>query len=220
MPALESGMSNFRRIWEHFEEGAIAFLLAAMTLVTFVYVVLNNLYPMFYALGDAWAGGSHAAFAVGDAIMGAAQEMVWSQALTKAMFGWLIFFGIAYGVRTAGHLGVDALVKLTPRPVQRWLAILACLCCMAYAGLFMVASFKWFMALVTANIGAEDLDQFGVKLSHIAVIVPIGFAMVLVRYLEIFWRLFTHRQTGLGLADEAAEASKLAGDVDRHGERR
>lgn len=74
----------------------------------------------------------------------------------------------------------------------------------------MVASFKWLTALFTANIGAEDLDKFGVKLSDIAVIVPIGFAMVVIRYLEIFWRLFTHRQFGLGLADEAAEASKLA----------
>ena len=31
--------------------------------------------------------------------------MSWSNALTKALFGWLIFLGIAYGVRTAGHLG-------------------------------------------------------------------------------------------------------------------
>jgi C4-dicarboxylate transporter DctQ subunit len=213
-------MQTLRRVWEHLEEGFIAILLAAMTLVTFVYVMLNNIYTLFFALADKWAWSSGFFNALGDHTMGWAQDMTWSVALTKAMFGWLMFFGIAYGVRTAGHLGVDALVKLTPRPVQRWLAILACLCCMAYAGLFMVASFKWFMALVTANIGAEDLDQFGVKLSHIAVIVPIGFAMVLVRYLEIFWRLFTHRQTGLGLADEAAEASKLAGDVDRHGERR
>ena len=32
-----------------------------------------------------------------------------------------------------------------------------------------------------------------------------GFALVLIRYLEIFYRLFTHRQVGLGLADEAGE---------------
>jgi len=40
--------------------------------------------------------------------------------------------------------------------------------------------------------------------------VPIGFALVIARYLEILYRIWTHRQTGLGLADEAAEASKLA----------
>ncbi|HIQ43442.1 C4-dicarboxylate ABC transporter, partial [Ectopseudomonas khazarica] len=31
-------MNALRRAWEHFEEGFIAFLLAAMTLITFVYV--------------------------------------------------------------------------------------------------------------------------------------------------------------------------------------
>ena len=41
------------RVWDHFEEGFIAFLLAAMTLVTFVYVILNNLYTLFYDLATA-----------------------------------------------------------------------------------------------------------------------------------------------------------------------
>ncbi|NVZ99349.1 TRAP transporter small permease [Pseudomonas gingeri] len=203
---------SLRRIWEHFEEGFIAFLLAAMTLVTFVYVMANNVYTLFFNLADRWAWSSSFFNTLGDATMTVAQDMTWSVALTKAMFGWLIFFGISYGVRTAGHLGVDALVKLTPRPVQRYLALLACTCCLAYAGLFMVASYKWLSAVLTAGIGAEDLDQFGVKVGYIVVIVPIGFALVLIRYLEIFYRIFTRRQSGLGLADEAGEASKLAGE--------
>ena len=39
-------MQTLRRVWEHLEEGFIAFLLAAMTLVTFVYVMLNNIYTL------------------------------------------------------------------------------------------------------------------------------------------------------------------------------
>ena len=45
-------MNALRRAWDHFEEAFIAFLLGAMTLVTFVYVVLNNLYSAFYSLAD------------------------------------------------------------------------------------------------------------------------------------------------------------------------
>lgn len=209
-------MQSLRRIWEHLEEGLIALLLATMTLVTFVYVMLNNIYTLFFALADKWAASSAFFNVLGDTTMGLAQDMTWSVALTKAMFGWLIFFGISYGVRTAGHLGVDALVRLTPRPVQRYLALLACLCCLVYAGLFMVASYKWLSAIMAAHIGAEDLDRFGIRISHIVMIVPIGFALVLIRYLEIFYRILTRRQVGLGLADEAGEASKLAGN---HGER-
>lgn len=210
-------MQSLRRVWEHFEEGMIAFLLAAMTLVTFVYVALNNIYTLFYTLSDQWAVSSDFFAGIGDHLMGYAQGMTWSVALTKAIFGWLIFFGIAYGVRTAGHLGVDVLVKKTSKPVQRWLSMLACLCCMVYAGLFLAASYKWVSALFVAGIGAEDLDRYGIKVAYITVIVPIGFAMIIARYLEIMYRIYTHRQTGLGLADEAAEASKLASPAEeRH----
>ena len=90
--------------------------------------------------------------------------------------------------------------------------VLACLCCLGYAGLFMVASFDWVKTLFIAGIGAEDLDHFGILQAYIAVIVPIGFGLVLLRYLEILVNLLRGRQLGLGLADEAAEASKLAGE--------
>ncbi|SDS95800.1 C4-dicarboxylate transporter, DctQ subunit [Pseudomonas sp. Z003-0.4C(8344-21)] len=203
-------MKALRRIWEHFEEGFIVFLLAAMTLVTFVYVILNNFYSLFYWLADQWPAASSPLFAIGDGIMGMAQAMTWSTALTKALFGWLIFFGLAYGVRTAGHIGVDALVKLARRSVQKYIGILACLCCLAYAGVLCIASLEWIATLMNADIGAEDLGHFGIMQWHIGLIVPVGFALIFIRFAEILVRILRNRQTGLGLADEAADALKLA----------
>jgi len=201
-------MNALRRVWDHFEEGFIAFLLAAMTLVTFVYVILNNFYTLFYTLGD-FFGGNEALLAIGDFILDLAQSMTWSIALTKALFAWLIFFGLAYGVRTAGHIGVDALVKLASKPTQRIIGLIACLCCLAYAGLISVASFDWMRTLLGAGIGAEDLGHYGIQQWHITIIVPFGYAMVFIRFLEVFVRILRNQQTGLGLADEAAEAMKL-----------
>ena len=202
-------MNALRRVWDHFEEGFIAFLLAAMTLVTFVYVILNNFYTLFYNLADRWEVSSELFFAIGDSILGMAQSMTWSIALTKALFAWLIFFGLAYGVRTAGHIGVDALVKLASKPTQRIIGLIACLACLGYAGLITVASFDWVKTLFTAGIGAEDLGHYGIMQWHITLIVPFGYAMVFIRFLEIFVRILRNQQTGLGLADEAAEAMKL-----------
>lgn len=202
-------MNALWRVWDHFEEGFIAFLLAAMTLVTFVYVVLNNLYTVFYSLGDTFPAAENFFFAVGDFIIGLAQSMTWSSALTRALFAWLIFSGLAYGVRTAGHIGVDALVKLAPRHIQRYIGVIACLFCLGYAGLLTVASFEWIQTLFTAGIGAEDLGHVGVKQWQIGMIVPIGFAMVFIRFAEILVRILRNEQTGLGLADEAAEAARL-----------
>jgi len=202
-------MNALRRVWDHFEEAFIAFLLATMTLVTFVYVILNNLYTLFYNLADRWEGSSELFFAIGDSILGMAQSMTWSIALTKALFAWLIFFGLAYGVRTAGHIGVDALVKLASKPVQRIIGIIACLACLGYAGLIAVASFDWVQTLFNAGIGAEDLGHFGIMQWHITLIVPFGYAMVFIRFAEILVRILRNQQTGLGLADEAADALKI-----------
>lgn len=203
-------MSAFVRVWNHLEEGFIAFLLAAMTLVTFSYVVFNNLYTVFYSLGDTFPWAADFFFAIGDFIIDIAQSMTWSVALTKALFGWLIFFGLAYGVRTGGHLGVDALVRLTPLPAQRLIGAIACLCALGYAGLLVVASYEWISALARVSIGAEDLDHFGIMQWHIGIILPIGFGMVFIRFLEVFIRILRHGQVGIGLADEAGDAAKLA----------
>lgn len=206
-------MNAVRLIWDRFEEGFIAFLLAAMTLVTFVYVIFNNLYTFFYKVGEYFAersvGVSEFFYGIGDVVLDIVQGMTWSNALTKALFAWLIFFGLAYGVRIGGHIGVDALVKLASRPTQRIIAIIACVASLGYAGLLTVASFEWINTLMNAAIGADDLGQFGVKQWHIGLIVPIGFSLVFIRFFEILVRILRHQQVGLGLADEAADAMKL-----------
>lgn len=72
-----------------------------------------------------------------------------------------------------------------------------------------VASFEWIHTLMSAGIGAEDLGHFGIMQWHIGLIVPVGFALVFIRFAEIFVRILLHHQTGLGLADEAADVMKL-----------
>ncbi|MBD9399885.1 C4-dicarboxylate ABC transporter, partial [Pseudomonas sp. PDM11] len=62
-------MNALQRLWNHLEEAAVAFLLGAMTLVTFSYVVFNNLYAVFYSLGDISPFGNDAFFAIGDGIL-------------------------------------------------------------------------------------------------------------------------------------------------------
>ena len=148
-------------------------------------------------------------YTVGDFFLDIVQSMTWSNATTKALFAWLIFFGLAYGVRIGGHIGVDALVKLASRSTQRVIALVACLFCLGYAALLSVASYEWISTLMNAGIGADDLGQFGIKQWHIGVIVPIGFALVFIRFAEILVRILRHEQVGLGLADEAADAMKL-----------
>lgn len=192
-------------IWNRLEEGLIVFLLTMMTLVTFAYVAVTNLYDVFYDLADWVPFLETPAFAAGDFLIGLAQQMSWSLALTKAMFAWLIFIGIVYGVRIGAHIGVDLLVRLFPERLQRTFGVLACVIFMAYAGLLMVASFDWLQSLFVNNVGTQDLDAFGIKQWHVALIEPIGFALVIARLLEVLVHIVRGDQLGLEQASEVGD---------------
>lgn len=204
------------RVWNHAEEMLVAFLLAGMTLVTFAYVVFNNLYGVFYSLGDSLPFANDALLGIGDNILYIAQEMTWSVALTKAMFGWLIFVGLAWGVRIGAHIGVDLLVRQFNPANQRRVAMLAVLICLGYCALMTYSSEQWVATLYEVGTSAEDLDRFGIAQWQIVMIVPIGFALMFVRFLQLFIRIVQGKQQGLGLHSEVDDAVKLA-DNDQSG---
>ena len=198
------------RVWNHAEEMLVAFLLAGMTLVTFAYVVFNNLYGVFYSLGDSLPFANETLLGIGDSILYVAQEMTWSVALTKAMFGWLIFVGLAWGVRIGAHIGVDLLVRQFKPANQRRVALLAVAICLGYCVLMAYSSEQWVATLYAVGTSAEDLDRFGIAQWQIVMIVPIGFALMFVRFLQIFIRIAQGKQQGLGLHSELDDAVKLA----------
>ncbi len=198
-------MNVFFRFWDRLEESLIVILLAGMTLVTFAYVAVTNLYDLFYDLADWVPALETPAFAAGDFLIELAQQMSWSLALTKAMFAWLIFVGIAYGVRIGAHIGVDLLVRLFPTPLQRLFGVLACLIFMLYAGLLMVSSFTWLGSLIDNNIGVEDLGAFGIKQWQVALIEPVGLALVIARLAQVLVRIVRGDQLGLEQAGEIGD---------------
>lgn len=203
-------MHAVERVWNQLEEILVAFLLAGMTLVTFTYVVVNNLYAVFYSLADSLTFAEGVLFAIGDGLLFVSQEMTWSIALTKAMFGWLIFIGLAWGVRIGAHIGVDMLVRNFPKPVQKIVALVAVGICLGYCVLMAYSSEQWVAVLYSIGTGAEDLDRFGVSQWQIVMIVPIGFTLMFLRFLQVFVRILRNEQLGLGGHGEAEDAIKLA----------
>lgn len=203
-------MAALKWFWERVEECFISILLMVMTLVTFFYVVFNNLYNVFFDLAEAFPFTAGFADPFGEWIMEMAQSMTWSVALTKVCFGWLIFFGASYGVRTAGHIGVDVLVKRFSRSGQKVIGLIAVGACITYAVLIGNASYEWISAMYVAGIGAEDLHQFHLQQWHVGLIMPLGFALIGIRFIEILVRILRGKQVGLGLADESEDALKLA----------
>lgn len=156
------------RNWlEHVEEGLIAFLLAAMTIVTFGQVIARYVFNYSF---------------------------VWALELTMYFFGALIFLGMSYGVRVGAHIGVDALVRLLPSRIASRLAIVSTLLCLVYASIVLYGSWIYVSKIHMIGIMAQDLP---IQQWIPRVVVPLGFALLIYRFGEVLWHLIKGDQASL-----------------------
>ena len=158
------------------EEGLIALLFAAMTVVTFSQVVARYVFN---------AGA------------------VWALELTTYLFAWMVLLGASYGVKTSAHLGVDAFVKLFNSRIQRVFGLVAVGAGLAYAGILLFGSWEYVTKLFRIGIEAEDLPiPRWIPMSAL----PIGLALLLFRFAQVAWGIAMGTRSGVLVGDEAAEA--------------
>ena len=164
------------RVINILEETIIAILLAAMTILTFVQVVMRYVFESGF---------------------------FWAQELTIFMFAWLVLFGMSYGVRAGAHIGVDLLVKKLSPAANKVVGALAIALCMLYAGIMVYGGWGDLDLLIMIGIEAEDLP---IPLWTAKIILPLGYALLFLRFAQAGWGLLSGKGTGLHLADEADEA--------------
>jgi C4-dicarboxylate transporter DctQ subunit len=145
------------KIFNRLEEHLIALLLAAMTLITFSQVIVRY----FFNSGT-----------------------VWALELTTYLFAWLVLFGMSYGVRVGGHIGVDVVTRLLSNKWQRILVIVAALLSMFYCLLIFIGGLEYVYKFYELGIEAEDLP---IKQWIIYSILPIGFMLLFFRFVELIF---------------------------------
>jgi len=167
------------KIFDRIEELIVIVMLALMTLLTFLQVVMRY--------------GFNSGF-------------TWAVELTTIFFAVMIFVGISYGVRTGAHIGVDALIKKLPPGVGRAISIVIVLLCLVYAGLVIYGS--WVYVSKMKMIGVE-LDDLPIPIWVVRSILPIGYALLVLRFIQVLWALITGRSDRLHLGNEAEDALRL-----------
>jgi len=170
-------MSNFIN---KLEEVIISLLLASMTLLVFVEVVFRF------------------GFGVG---------IHWAQEMTLLLSGWMVMFGVSYGIKVGSHIGVDALVRLFPDNVRRGVAVVAIILCLVYCGLFLSGSWTYLAKLKMVGIELEDVP---VPKWMANSILFLGMVMLALRLLELLWAVIRGRADGFKLLDEAKDSMYLA----------
>lgn len=167
---------------ERLEEWLIILLLAAMTLITFVQVVARYVFSYSFT---------------------------WALELTGVLFAWLVFVGMSYGVRVGAHIGVDILTRDLKPGAARAVGVVATVLCIVYAVIVTIGGWQYVHKMYDVGIEMEDMP---IQQWIPRIILPLGFALLALRFGQALWRLATGRQTSL-LHDEAQEALKLkAGD--------
>lgn len=166
------------RVLHRLEEWLIATLLAVMTVVTFSQVVARYVFNYSF---------------------------VWALELVTYLFAWLIFLGMAYGVRMGSHIGVDALVKTLGPRAARICGALAAALCIGYSVILFIGSWVYVDKMYSIGILAQDLpiEQWIPR-----TVLPLGFGILILRFSILLWRILTGREAGMHLADEAADALK------------
>jgi C4-dicarboxylate transporter, DctQ subunit len=168
----------FTRVVDRLEEGVISFLLVGMTLLVFVEVVMR---------------------------FGFNTGFLWIQELTLHASAWFVLFGASYGVKVGAHIGVDAIVKMIPPGPRRWVSMVAVGLSLTYCGLFMYGGWVYLAKMLKIGIELEDLP-IPRWIAHS--ILFIGFVLLAVRFIQLFFALATGRASGFQLADEAADVLK------------
>ncbi len=176
-----------KRLFDRLEEGVMALLLAAMTILTFTQVVLRYIF--------------NAGF-------------VWALEATTYLFAWMVLIGISYGIRTGAHIGIDLVVKALPLTLRRASGVLAIGLCLFYAGLMTYGSYKYIERMMILGVNAEDIP---VQRWLLGIILPIGFGLLGLRLLQAASDVLRGRRDGLPLAHEEEELlhdTTLAGGGD------
>ena len=152
---------------ERLEEGLIAFLMAAMTLTTFVQVVARYVFNYSF---------------------------VWALELNTVFFAWLIFVGMSFGVRVGAHIGIDAVIRQLGAKAARTVGMVAAVLCIVYSLIVLVGGWTYVAKMYDVGIEMQDMP---VPQWLPRIVVPLGFALLAFRFAQAFVRLWRGESTSL-----------------------
>lgn len=178
------------------EEGGIALMLAAMTLITFGNVIAR------YVFND---------------------NILWQLEATVFLFAWMVLFGVSHCVKITAHLGVDVIINIASPGVRKAMALVTVIVCLAFSLLLLKGGWDywWKFADKASFLEVNDIPMPGFLqfLSDLTndgeayekipryipyLILPISMLLLTFRFLEAGWRVL-NGQTDRVIASHEAE---------------
>ncbi|MFY0623904.1 MAG: TRAP transporter small permease [Pelagimonas sp.] len=216
---------------DELEETFIAILLGAMTVITFVNVIVR------YVFNSGWWRSFEGVIGIE-----MPRSMIWALEATTFLFAWLVLFGISYAVKKTANLGVDVVLNLMAPPARRIVGLITAAVCIAYAFLLLKGAWDYWapFAGFDATSGrwfptgfANSRDQAWYEVDDIRIaewmrfiepifnqgeayekiprfipyfILPVGAALLLYRFCQAAWKIWVGQEESLIVSHEAEDA--------------
>lgn len=160
---------------EKAEKGVIVFLIAAMSLLSFMQVLLRIIFH---------------------------SGIVWLDPLLRHCVLWAGFAGAALAARHSSHFALDLCSRFAPEKMRRYLSIAVSLFAAAVAGMLLYASCKFIADEASSGSAAFYIGHFAVKGYIAEIILPIAFLLVMFHFIMGIFRPNTEKTS---VSEEAAK---------------
>ena len=116
-------------------------------------------------------------------------SLSWSEEVSRYLFIYMIYFGIAYGVRKNRHIKIDVVLTVLPETARKVISLTADLLFLGFA----------VVVTTQAGIVAEMIGRLGqitgatqMPMAVVYMAVPLGYGLVCVRLLQNIFHKLTH----------------------------
>jgi C4-dicarboxylate transporter DctQ subunit len=98
---------------------------------------------------------------------------------------------------------MGSFVNLFQNKTKRIFALVAVLCCLAYSVIILIGSYTYVEKIYAVGILSQDIKWLPQWIPRL--IMPLGYGLLIFRFLQVFSNIITGKQYGLNLLDEAKE---------------
>ncbi|ASJ75407.1 TRAP transporter small permease [Granulosicoccus antarcticus] len=127
---MASPVDHGRSFGDSIEESTMAFLLGAMTLITFANVIARLM----------------------------SSNILWALEATVFLFAWLVLIGASYAVKHNFHIGIDVAVQLLAPAKRRIVTLFAVAVCIAFSLLLLKGSWDYWWPFASSRAFYEVND--------------------------------------------------------------
>lgn len=142
---------------EHFEESLVVLMMAAMSVIIGLQIFMRY-------------------------VMGA--SLSWSEELSRYLFIWATYLGVAYGVRKDAHIRVSMVTDLMSPRNAAYIRILTHVIFGAFAVFVMYQG--WIMVEKTFRFGQKSAS-LGIPMGFVYLAPLTGFAFTILRLVQAIW---------------------------------